>query len=295
MIAECGKKIWMECVVALVLVVLLCIVCVGCTDNTQTQTDEDNSTLVREEQSVIPEKVIVSNETEVTDETIPIETSTEKSDFQYENKLEYVLTPYYYYMWVDKIERKGESYAIIGERVISQDIILTWKQKALLDAGLKLSIKHDGEEIDCIYSEIGEEYTEEGNWETAVVYRRRKEQGDLILIRATTSSYGNPVYIGEAVVDLNKPPYYGVAYTFHKDGTMMSEDFHLEAEYTYIIPGDAMIETILADGTVDSRIENITFDEFYERVVCGDESFTGKIGVHLENGEITRLYECYVP
>ncbi len=127
----------------MILLTVISLVVAGCQRIEKAGSDAE-STL--KESVDVPKESPEDTETETVPEEKPIELV-----YELEPNQEY----YFFGVARENIKKDGDVYYLTGDKTYAGPIVLSWEQKALLDAGAELKIMYEGKEVDRIKSTWG--------------------------------------------------------------------------------------------------------------------------------------------
>lgn len=223
---------------------------------------------------------------------------------------------YYIYMSDPLIYKDGDSYSIKGDMGYAGAVVLTWEQKALLDAGAVLQILYKDNVVAEVTSDIEEFDSSPYHYPYMaapyVIYRNPYYFYMEPVTLDTTNLGREDKWIVENLVlpyvDLASPPYNGLGFFFREEYVYSGPLFTLvlEEDVTLTVPGDTEIFSgsylnyLYAKGTPTEEYElaeskDWTVAEFYELGEDVLRNIYSVMEVFTENGEVVKLIHPYRP
>lgn len=203
--------------------------------------------------------------------------------------LEYVLTQgvgSYYVSAKDfgegrYIGKDGDTYLIVSDygRRYSGQVVLTWQQKELLDAGLTLTVTYDGKVLDEISAYLVEESVYGEEKPIRMVWYKGNNLGKVMCVQ---SPEHDALVRRVAGIELSEPPYNGVGFYLIPSESIPKAFYGFrmdEGNVRLELSGDIPVE--MGNGEV------MTVAEFYENVEIIGLGL--RFLVYEEDGEIVKL------
>lgn len=199
------------------------------------------------------------------------------------------------------LTQEGDHYLLSGIKRYSGTIILTWKQKALLDFGAIMNVTYEGELVEQITAEAGVDLERVGEGKyisvPCVWYKGVERERDISFFvevhdRALSPDFDERAR-EEAGIELSEPPYGGVGFPLYASdlGIAFSENAFviLDENAQIILSGDTPMQVIREEELVW-----ITVGEYYEKWISkldGVIKFPVYFMIYEENGEVVKVLE----
>ena len=241
----------------------------------------------------------------------PSRESEEEDISEAKEKIEivYELDPeqsfYYVEMPLDgDIKKEGDQYVIEGEMHYAGEVVITWQQKELLDAGeAVLVIMYQGNEVDRVAQyNLGREYHgADKDYTYFTLYRGMNSIGRFWLVKSPESDQ----FMSAAGIELSAEPYNGVGYSLGYAEAFPKAYYEiiLEREYRLEVPADTIIEPYYFLAYTYSysdreKYEELvkqtwTVDRYYEEAIIPDKQRGYWLHIYEENGKVVKIVEPF--
>ena len=241
----------------------------------------------------------------------PSRESEEEDISEAKEKIEivYELDPeqsfYYVEMPLDgDIKKEGDQYVIEGEMHYAGEVVITWQQKELLDAGeAVLVIMYQGNEVDRVAQyNLGREYHgADKDYTYFTLYRGMNSIGRFRLEKSPESDQ----FMSAAGIELSAEPYNGVGYSLGYAEAFPKAYYEiiLEREYRLEVPADTIIEPYYFLAYTYSysdweKYEELvkqtwTVDRYCEEAIIPDRQRGHWLHIYEENGNVVKIVEPF--
>ena len=241
----------------------------------------------------------------------PSRESEEEDISEAKEKIEivYELDPeqsfYYVEMPLDgDIKKEGDQYVIEGEMHYAGEVVITWQQKELLDAGeAVLVIMYQGNEVDRVVQyNLGREYHGADKEDTFFAqYKGTNSIGRFWLVKSPESDQ----FMSAAGIELSAEPYNGVGYSLGYAEAFPKAYYEiiLEREYRLEVPADTIIEPYYFLAYTYSysdreKYEELvkqtwTVDRYCEEAIIPDRQRGHWLHIYEENGNVVKIVEPF--
>jgi len=194
-------------------------------------------------------------------------------------KVELVPYPDRYVIHADSVEEKNGEYVIRGKKLYGGDVVIGYSKKAELDAGVKMVICHEGEEI-C---EISSTLCDHGYYYGVSYHCADRESPTLRPFETSRMETVTPRAGEFKLQDLGSEEFY----------LCLEENFEISVKAdTLIYPVDTYVRTHL--GEDPSNVEPMTMGAFYKMMVKEGRNLKCYYQIYVESGEVVKVVQDFV-